>query len=128
MFSKIGFFFKSLYAWAAKRAMQDGIVEDDELNALMFQGDATMTTSTHSALAWRAEEKAGRFGWGCIMCKWVLAIIVTKTHCQDTLDNKAIPTVEALRALVAIEIVLWTIRALMIGIPIGIAYLIYLYT
>ena len=95
-----------LSVWFAGRLLQFGLIEDEALDVIVFNGKANMTTSRRSALAWKREEAEGRFGWGCIMCKWVLSWMVTPTHCQDTLDGKTIPTLIAIKAWFFITVVL----------------------
>jgi len=92
--------------------LQLGLIEDELLDVVVFDGKANMTTSRRSALAWKREEGEGRFGWGCIMCKYVLRWCVTKTHCQDTLDGKTIATPIAIKAWAFITLALAIIAAI----------------
>ena len=100
-----------LSVWIANRLLQFGLIEDELLDVLVFNGDADMTVSRRSALAWKREEGEGRFGWGCIMCKYVLRWCVTKTHCADTLAGKTIPTLIAIKAWAFISLALVIIIA-----------------
>jgi len=101
-----------LSVWFANRLLQLGLIEDELLDVLLFNGAANMTTSRRSALAWKRETGEGRFGWGCIMCKYVLRWCVTKTHCADTLAGKTIPTPIAIKAWAFITLALGIIAAI----------------
>lgn len=103
---------KKLSTWVAGRALQLGLIEDEALDVIAFNGKANMTVSRRSALAWKRETAAGEPGWGCFMCK-LLDYLAQKNHCANTLANLPIPTPNAIRAWFFISVAL----ALLAAIP-----------
>lgn len=82
------------------RLLQFGILEDEGLDVLAFDGKADMTVSTHAALAARAGKR-----WGCVLCA-VLSVLVQHDHCEKTLTDAPLSTFDCLRAFFWITCVL----------------------
>lgn len=106
-FSRIERILSAISAWVASRAMQMGIIEDETLNTLYFDGRANQTLSLHAALA----EKKGK-RWGCILCN-ILNVLVEKDHCLNTLLNKPMSVWDCVKALFYITIALGAPWAIM---------------
>jgi hypothetical protein len=91
--------------------VQAGIWEDRLLNVVDFDGSASMTVSTHTALA--AGYRPGnirlplpqRKWWGCVGCR-MLACIVQKSHCWKVMNNVPMAAQNYLRACLCISWVL----------------------
>jgi len=104
--------------WLADRAVQLGLIEDELLNVILFNGKANMTVSRRSALAQQREEGEGRSGWGCFMCNYILRVAANRTHCADTLAGKSVPAKIAIKAWAFITLAL----AIIIGTPIWLVF------
>lgn len=86
--------------------MQIGLMEDETLNTIYFDGRANQTLSLHAALAAKKGKR-----WGCILCK-ILNILVEKDHCLNTLLNKPMSALDLVKAGFWITITLSFIPAI----------------
>lgn len=104
-------------AWLAvekflgRRAMQIGLVEDECLNTLAFDGQANVTLSVHASDAELAGER-----WGCWLCA-ALSWAVQHDHCALVRSPTfTMPEGAAIRAFLLITIALVLVAAIPVEI------------
>lgn len=103
--------FRRLAIWFTSRLVQLGIIEDDTLNVVAFDGQGNQTTSAHTALA--AGYRTGlprlpfeqRAWWGCVGCR-MLSVMVQRNHCWKTLNGVPMTIWNMLRACFFITVTL----------------------
>lgn len=79
-------------AWLANWVTNIGIVEDEDMNVIAFDGQASMTVSVHTseAAGYRPHNvrlpAAQRKWWGCVGCR-MLSVLVQKSHCWKVMNG-----------------------------------------
>jgi hypothetical protein len=95
--------FRVVDAWAFSRLMQIGLVEDELLNVVDFDGVSDETLSVHAATA---EDTTPPQKWACKLCI-LLSRFVQKNHCKLVLDpNFVMPEGAAIKAFFWITVAL----------------------
>jgi hypothetical protein len=83
---------RAVGVFIASRLVQLGLLEDEDLNVVAFDGRANMTVSVHTAEA--AGYRPGnvrlppeqRKWWGCVGCR-MLSVLVQDNHCWNVMNG-----------------------------------------
>jgi hypothetical protein len=102
---------RAVGVFIASRLVQLGLLEDQGLNVLAFDGAANMTVSVHTseAAGYRPGNvrapAAQRKWWGCVGCR-MLSVLVQKNHCWNVMNGVPMTASNYLRACFFISWVL----------------------
>lgn len=102
---------RAIAGWFTSRLIQLGMLEDDTLNVVAFDGQYNQTTSTHTALAGgyrpnnvRVPPDQRRW-WGCVGCR-MLSFLVQRNHCWNVMNGVPMAFWNYIRAFACITFVL----------------------
>lgn len=120
---------RAISRWFISRIVQLGLIEDETLNVVFFDGAANQTTSTHTADAdgYRSHNEqlppSERSWWGEIGCR-MLSFLVQKNHCWNVKNGVPMTAGNYIRAFTCITFVLvapfvahwWAIASYLVAI------------